>query len=89
MSIPRQTLVRFDLQTGARSERSIGRTRMSTVPAVGETINVNGDPYVVTQRGWAVTTNAEREDYGETYAFLLLSPLQVGQTPPWTDRVTP
>lgn len=61
---------------------------MAAVPAVGETINVNGDPYVVTQRGWAITTDAASDDYDVTFAYVLLSPLQAGQTPPWTDRVT-
>ena len=44
---------------------------LEQVPNVGEVININGDPYLIANRGWAI--DSESEDKG-TYCYIDLWP---------------
>lgn len=71
------TTVEFRLTTGAHGEyKVLGSNSMSDVPAVGEVVNVDGDPFVVHRRGWATRTGAQKGHYHYTQCYLEVSPLQ-------------
>ena len=58
---------------GARgADRELGKAPMASVPAPGELVNVDGEPYIVFDRAWAVGTFG-RGNVG-SYAFLRLLP---------------
>ncbi len=72
-------LVRFDIfvpySYPTKSDKFGGYAFMDQVPAVGELVNVDGEPYHVIERGWAVgktcKTSEEAEDAESfTYCYL-------------------
>jgi hypothetical protein len=52
---------RFDLITGStkESDRFLARYSIPAIPQPGELINVDGDPYVVRERAWAIGESAD------------------------------
>ena len=54
------------------SDVFLRRCELEAVPDRGEVINVEGEPYVVHERDWAV----DRIDVSDLYCYIRLSPLQ-------------
>lgn len=75
-------LVRFDVQASAsqRAWRTIATAPMSQVPDVGDTVNVDGYPYLVVSRAWAVSDGEEAR-----HAYLNVAPANAGQPLPWEE----
>ena len=68
------------------SDRTIFSQAWPQVPDVGELININGNPYIVYDRGWA----ASEDSIGERlYAFLRVSPFQQDQKSPLAPLPNP
>jgi hypothetical protein len=75
----------FRLTSGSGGEyKALGRLHDAPhVPAVGELVNIDGNPYIVTQRGWALDTDAGEEEGSEAlWCYLTVSPSQSGQAGP-------
>jgi hypothetical protein len=47
---------RFDLAQwrGNDADKMLVKCQLDQVPEVNETININGEPYIVIERGWAI-----------------------------------
>lgn len=70
-------VVEFRLTTGGRDEyKVIFKSVWPIAPALGELVNLNGDPYIVTNRSWVAS-----DDLGDRniYCYLRVSPFQYGQ----------
>jgi hypothetical protein len=67
------TLVEFRLICGSDrdTDQCLGHTQMSTVPVPGEVVNIDGEPYVVFERSWAV-----RLEETKSYVYLRVCPFQ-------------
>jgi hypothetical protein len=56
-------LVRVEVRliTGASHDdyRYLARFDMVAVPAAGELFNIDGEPYIVRERGWAASTDGD------------------------------
>jgi len=70
----------FRLICGSKKDedRFVARFRLSTVPNAGESININGNPYVVHERGWACSSEKKWEPYtpaphGDMTCFIRLT----------------
>ena len=45
------------------ADRFIARIDLPETPGVGEVVNIDGDPYIVYEKGWAVGAGKDRAVY--------------------------
>ena len=68
--------VRFD-KAGPNGKYEFFACQIPAVPAVGENINILGNPYVVINRGWAIAEDEikhNRWDAAKPYAYVNVRP---------------
>ncbi len=58
------------------ADRFLAQFSAPAVPSVGEGINIDGEPYVVHERGWATTTPVSRDEAAVMYCYLRVCRLQ-------------
>ncbi len=75
--------VRVDLVYGHSkdSDRTIYRGEWPQIPLTGELINLDGNPYIIHNRGWAVG------EANQLYSYLRVSPYQCGQRDILKDEI--
>jgi hypothetical protein len=63
-------IARFDLIKGSSKDADVflHRQEIAAAPVPGELVNVNGNPYIVHERSWAV----DKDDIEATYVFYRL-----------------
>lgn len=62
---------RFDLIHKASNKDAdtlLGRFDLPVVPLPGELVNINGNPYIAIERGWAIGT--DKPDTGRLFAYV-------------------
>lgn len=66
------TIVEFrTIESSSRDgDRFLARVPMATVPTPGEIVSVDGNPYIVHDRGYSVRSATVQNDDGASYAYL-------------------
>lgn len=59
---------------GRDGDRVLGRATLSTPPATGELVNLNGTPYVVRERAWAIDLSLHWGNAVGAYRYLRVAP---------------
>ena len=73
----RSTVCEFRLICGSSSDadRFLGRYEMSNVPAPGETIGIDGNPYTVVERSWVIGRAPRQDPAFTTFVNIRVSKL--------------
>ena len=70
---------RLTMSHNRDSDKMIYKDKWPTAPIVGELVNLNGDPYIITERGWAASNDLGVDQIDNLYCYFRVSPYQYGQ----------
>lgn len=74
------------------ADRYLARIPMPAVPDKGETININGNPFIVYERGWAVGSRAKDTIENGLFCYIRVTktfPYNIEDMPGYNDLEKP